>query len=126
MSSLYVNETLFFNIVNVTLFIIGLVGLATGNLTAARDLPIRGQQARIVGAILLMPVFCQALGLAPWFDLLPALVSIFGSLAYLFLTGSSEGAKTHIFWFAAAIPALSAYTVVYFATIVTGFSALAS
>lgn len=119
MSSLYVNETLFFNIVNVTLFITGLVGLTTGNLTAARDLPIRGQQARIVGAILLMPVFCQALGLASWFDLLPALLSIFGCLAYLFLTTSSQGAKTYVFWFAAVIPALSAYMVAYLVTVVT-------
>lgn len=119
LSPLHLNETLFFNVVNVILFIIGLFGLIVGNLTILNDLPLKNYQARIVGSLFILPILSTALGFAHWFDRLPAVLSIISALAYLYFATPPSELKTNQFWFVAIIPAITLYAIVYIITVLT-------
>lgn len=96
----------FENIVLDTLFVVGLIGLIGGNLTATNNLPIKNSQARVIGFVFLLPLLSSILGFTYWHDLLPPIISISIALIYLYWTTPPLGPKIYIFWFTAMIPVL--------------------
>lgn len=94
----------FGNIVLDIQFVIGLIGLISGNSTINKDLPIKNNQARIIGFIFLLPLLSSLIGFTSWSDLLPAIASIGIALIYLTLTSWSNNSKVYRFWFTAMMP----------------------
>lgn len=113
----------------ILLFIIGLVGLIGGNLTVSKKHPIKGRRARIAGLILMMPlllllgifilvnklILLQAISpltevpILRWLDLIPAALGLLGSFIYLHFTNLNRNPKTLQFWLAATLPAIGLY-----------------
>jgi len=96
----------FGNIVLDIQFVIGLIGLISGNLTINKDLPIKNNQARIIGFIFLLPLLSSLIGFTSWSDLLPAIISIGIALIYLYWTTPPLDPKVYEFWLIAMIPVL--------------------
>jgi len=113
----------------IILFIIGLVGLIGGNLTISKKSPIKGRQARIAGLILMAPlllligifilvnklVLLQAVSpltevpILRWLALIPTALGLLGSFIYLHFTNPNRNPETLKFWLAATLPAIGLY-----------------
>jgi len=113
----------------IILFIIGLVGLIGGNLTISKNSPIKGRRARIAGLILMVPLpllfgflivvdklvllrFISPLmepAIVRWLDLVPASLGVVGSFIYLHSTNPNKNPDTLQFWLSAALPAIGLY-----------------
>jgi hypothetical protein len=113
----------------IILFIIGLVGLIGGNLTVSKRSPIKGRRARIAGLILMVPlplllgifilvnklILLQAISpltevpILRWLDLMPAALGLLGSFIYLHFTNPNRNPETLQFWLAATLPAIGLY-----------------
>ena len=113
----------------IILFIVGLVGLIGGNLTISKKSPIRGRRARIAGLILMAPlllllgsfilvnklILLQAISpltevpILRWLALIPAALGLLGSFIYLHFTHPDRNPESLKFWLAATLPAFGLY-----------------
>jgi hypothetical protein len=96
------------NIVNPTLFFMGIVGLLGGRLSVSPDLPIVGRQARIAGVILILP-FLYSIRFGSWFSLLPSVIGISAALLYLYSSTSATMPQVYKFWAVAMTPPIICY-----------------
>jgi len=115
--------------IDIILFIIGVIGLICGNLTVSKNSPIKGYRARIAGIILTLPLLLSfglvylisSLAIAEkipllmevpllrWLDLFPAMLCILGAFVYVYFTNPDRKPSTLKFWLLASIPAIGLY-----------------
>jgi len=111
--------------IDIVLFMIGIIGLIGGNLTISKKTPIKGYRARIVGALLTLSyplsfgimylIFTQKIPphmrvpLVRWLELLPAALCILAAFIYQYSTNPDRRPETLKFWFISIIPAVSLY-----------------
>jgi hypothetical protein len=98
------------------LFIIGVFGLIRGDLTISRNFPIKGRDARIVGAIFLLPyplaffdffINPTTYELIRWTEFFPAMAGILLALVYLYLSRLKSKSGIPFFWTIALLPAVA-------------------
>lgn len=99
------------NLVLDVLFVVGVVGLFSGNLTMTNDFSIKNSQARLIGFIFLLPLLSSVFGFTWWHDLLPPIICFAIVLLFLYWTTPSSHPKVYKFWLIAMIPALIRYSV---------------
>jgi len=113
--------------IEIVLFIVGIIGLIGGNLTVLPDFPIQGRRARIVGLILIIPFLLlvsvvaiisplaitqnmpsiMEVSLMRWLNSpLSTILTILGAFIYLYSTQPTSKPSTLMFWLIAAIPAM--------------------
>jgi hypothetical protein len=115
--------------VDIILFIVGIIGLIGGNLTVSKNSPVKGRRARITGAFLALSlplslaVWSLIFGLTNsgvipvqlevpllrWSELIPSTLCILAAFIYFQKTNPNAQPGTVMFWLIAAIPAVGLY-----------------
>jgi hypothetical protein len=115
--------------IEIILFLVGIIGLIGGNLTFSRNSPLTGHRARIAGLILALslPLYFGFFALVSWlartdllpplmeypflqwYDLIAAMPCILGAGFYVYFTSPARNPDTLRFWLIAGIPAIVLY-----------------